>query len=323
VASRRPSRYQSRPHDCAPVPARPVCRRGRGSASVDLPRAASAGGAGRRTPRRARRRQGGGIDDGGGGKPLSRDVQARAGAPRRPRRHPSRLCAADAPAAGDRGRPSGPRPGEPRWGDAHARARRRGAGKRSRAGADVGRRLGQLDRAVSRPHARREAGGDARAAQVRRGDRRDEHGAQASLAHQGRAARRARASGARGDARDLRRAGRRPRGDRLRPDRAGSDDAGASARDRRALATRASARRRARARRSGEREPEARRPGVRAHRLSFGGAAGRCVSRRRGQGRGCGLRANLPRRSRRGRGARHRGGARAARPRGPRRGPAP
>ena len=59
---------------------------------------------------------------------------------------------------------------------------------RSRAGADVGRRVGQLDRA-GRDHACREAGGDARAAALRREHRRDQHGAQASLAHQGRAAR--------------------------------------------------------------------------------------------------------------------------------------
>src|SRR5262249_36816152 len=82
VASRPPSRYQSRPHECAPVPARPVRRRGRGGASVDLPHAASAGAAGPRAPRRARRRQGGGIDDRGGGTPLSRHVQARARPPR-------------------------------------------------------------------------------------------------------------------------------------------------------------------------------------------------------------------------------------------------
>ena len=63
----------------------------------------------------------------------------------------------------------------------------RGPG-RSRAGADVGRRIGQLDRACRGIIVRREAGGDARAAALRRQHRRDQYGAQASLAHQGRAA---------------------------------------------------------------------------------------------------------------------------------------
>ena len=88
------------------------------------------------------------------------------------------------------------------------------------------------------PLARREAGRDAGAAALGRLDRRDQHGAQASLAHQGRPARRARASGAARHARDLRRAGRRSGGDRLRSDRARSDHARRCARDRCALSPR-------------------------------------------------------------------------------------
>ena len=54
------------------------------------------------------------------------------------------------------------------------------------------------------PLAHGEAGADARAARLRRLDRRDEYRAQASLAHQGRAARRARPSGAARHRRHLR-----------------------------------------------------------------------------------------------------------------------
>ena len=85
---------------------------------------------------------------------------------------------------------------------------------------------------------RRQAGGDARAAALRRQHRRDEHAAKASLAHQGRTAGVARAAGARGHAGDLRRAGRRPGGDRLGTDGARSDDARRRARRRRALPAR-------------------------------------------------------------------------------------
>ena len=63
-------------------------------------------------------------------------------------------------------------------------------------------------------------------------DRRDQHRAQASLAHQGRPPRARRASGAGRRLRDLRRARRRPGGDRLRADRAGSDHARGRARHR-------------------------------------------------------------------------------------------
>ena len=68
-------------------------------------------------------------------------------AARRPRGHAPRLWAADASRAGDRGRPSGARPGRPRCRRARARARRRRAAGRPRAGADLGRRIGELGRA--------------------------------------------------------------------------------------------------------------------------------------------------------------------------------
>ncbi len=76
--------------------------------------------------------------------------------------------------------------------DARARRfrRRRGSG----AGAHFRRRLGKLDRARCRPFACGEAGSDARAARLRRLDRRDQHRAQASLPHQRRAAGAARVS---------------------------------------------------------------------------------------------------------------------------------
>jgi glycerate 2-kinase len=61
--------------------------------------------------------------------------------------------------------------------------------RRSRAGAPVRRRLGELDRAGPGHHARREAGGDPGAVAQRRRHRRDQLRAQASLPHQGRPAR--------------------------------------------------------------------------------------------------------------------------------------
>ena len=76
---------------------------------------------------------------------------------------------------------------------------------------------------------------------------------------------RARASGARGHARDLRRARRRSGGDRIGSDRARSDHARRRARDRRALSgSTLPAGGRARARRSGQRDAEARRSGLRS-----------------------------------------------------------
>ena len=70
-----------------------------------------------------------------------------------------------------------------------AQARRwRRRTERSRAGADVGRRLRQLDRAGGRHFVRGQAGGHARAAAFGREHRRDQYRAQTSLAHQRRTA---------------------------------------------------------------------------------------------------------------------------------------
>ena len=142
--------------------------------------------------------------------------------PHRARRDAPRLWPADPASSDDRGRSSDARCRGLAAAEralALADARRRG---RSRAGAAVGRRVRQLDRAGDGAYARRQAGGDARAAALGRQHRRDQHGAKASLPHQGRTARAARAAGARPDARDLRRAGRRSGGDRLGSDRARS-----------------------------------------------------------------------------------------------------
>ena len=90
--------------------------------------------------------------------------------------------------------------------------------------------------------------------------------------------------GARGDARDLRRAGRRSGGDRLRPDRARSYDARRRARDRRALQARPAA---AVARALDDPANESPKPGDPAFattRIQADRAAGRCVPRRRGGG---------------------------------------
>ena len=118
---------------------------------------------------------------------------------------------------------------------ARARARRAARRGRSRAGADVGRRLGQLDRAgAGLTLAEKQA---VTRALLRSGANIGEINTvrkHLSRIKGGRLAR-ARASGARGDARDLGRAGRRSGGDRLGPDRARSVHARRCARDRRAL----------------------------------------------------------------------------------------
>ena len=67
-------------------------------------------------------------------------------------------------------------------------ARRRGRHGRSRRGAAVRRRLGQLDRAGAGLTLAEKQDGDARAAAQRRQHRRDQHGAQTSFAHQRRPA---------------------------------------------------------------------------------------------------------------------------------------
>ena len=119
-----------------------------------------------------------------------------------------------------------------------ARARGRARGRRSRAGADLGRRLGQLDRAGRR----RDASPKSRPSRARCCVPAPTSARSTRCANISRASRaggwRRRASGARRDARDLRRAGRRSGGDRLGPDRAGSHDACRRARDRRPLSAR-------------------------------------------------------------------------------------
>ena len=88
----------------------------------------------------------------------------------------------------------------PRRRRAHAGTRAGRDQRRPGAGADLGRRLGQLDRAGAGPVACGEAGGDARAASLRRQHHRDEHRAKASVADQGRTAGAPRPSGAARDA---------------------------------------------------------------------------------------------------------------------------
>ena len=112
---------------------------------------------------------------------------------------------------------------------------------------------------------RRQAGGDARAAALRRrpSARSTRVRKHLSRIKGGRLARHA-ASGASRDARDLGRAGRRSGGDRLGPDRARSDHAGRRARDRRALSSSICPPRSTRALNDPANEtPEAGRPGLR------------------------------------------------------------
>ena len=138
---------------------------------------------------------------------------------------------------------------------ARARARRRRRRGRFRRGAPLRRRLGQLDRAGRGPHARREAGGDARAFAQRRQHRRDQHGPQAPLAHQGRPAGPPRPTGPKlVDAGDLRRARRRSRRHRFGSDRARSDHAGRCPRYRPQIPPCPAGRSTARSRRSGKRD---------------------------------------------------------------------
>ena len=140
-----------------------------------------------------------------------------------PRRDPLRSCGAlqahrdrrgVAPGAGPKGRGRGAP--DPRNGPGSRRGR-------SRRCAHVRRRLGAAEPARRRLEPRGQAGGQSRAARVRRVDRRDELRAQAPEPRQGRPPRRGRLAGARGDAADLGRAGRRPGDHRLRADRRRSD----------------------------------------------------------------------------------------------------
>ena len=195
---------------------------------------------------------------------------------------------------------------------------------RSRAGAAVGRRIGELDRAGRRIDARRQAGGDAGAAALGRQHRRDQHGAKTSLAHQGWPAGAASTAGSRRNAGDLRRARRRSRRDRLGADGARSDDACGRSRHRRALSARFARRRDASIGRSEQRKPEAQRPGFRRNRIQADRAAGGRLPRRRARSADARLRAGHARRPDRGRSPRRRrracgaraGAAKARPPRG-------
>ena len=102
------------------------------------------------------------------------------------------------------------------------RVRGLGSG-RSRARADLRRRIGIVRGAGSRPYARRQTGDQSCLARVRREHFGNELRAQAPLGHQGRPARRRRAAGTRRDSGDQRRARRRSGGDRLGTHGAGPD----------------------------------------------------------------------------------------------------
>ena len=104
------------------------------------------------------------------------------------RDHPPRPRRADAADQGGRSRPSRSRRSRAEGRRGQPAARRGGRGRRSLAGAVVGRRLGELDRAGRRRVVCAEAAGDAGAAALGRADRRDQHGPEAFVADQGRPA---------------------------------------------------------------------------------------------------------------------------------------
>ena len=224
---------------------------GRNRASGGVPAAPVAGGAARPCDysggRQSRR-----LDGRDRGELLSRYDASASRTHSRRRGSAAWLWPADPHRHHDRGRPSSAGCGRLEGGRACARTRRCCYRRRSGAGADVGRRIGQLDRAGERRFVCRQTGGDAGAAALRRAYRRDQHRAQTSLAHQGRAAGAPRRSRQHCHHRDFRCAGRRSGGDRLGPDRARSIDAGRSARHRRQIQTRIAARHRDRAQRCGQ-----------------------------------------------------------------------
>ena len=102
----------------------------------------------------------------------------------------------------------------------------RGRPRRYRRRPHLRRRLRQLDRSRGRGFAGREAGAEQGPAAVRRGDRRDELRAQASVADQGRPARGPHRRRTDSRLRHLRRAGRRSLDHRFRTHRSRSHDAG-------------------------------------------------------------------------------------------------
>ena len=216
----------------------------------------------------------------------------------------------------DRGRAggaSGARRSRPSRRGANPRARPRPLGRRSRRLPDVGRRVVVARLARRRPDLRREAGDQRRAAEERRGDRRDELRAQAPLGDQGRPARGGMRAGARRDAAGERRSRRFAVGDRQRPDGARSDHLRRRARGAGASRHRG---RSCHPRRPRERQPrdaQAGRSGLCRQRGSSGrhaAAVARCRGRARTQCRHRGARAQ---RRDRGRVARGRQGPRRAR----------
>ena len=174
-------------------------------------------GAAPRADHRGRRRQGGGENGESGRGPLARPVIRACRHPlwtrRSVPRHRSR-----------RGRPSRSRRGRPAGRSPHARL---DAGIERRRLGDLprfGRRFGIAHPARARRFARRQAGADARVAEMRRDDFRDQRRPQAPFGDQGRTARRRRRAGPHCHARNLRCPWRRSGRDRLGSHRRGSFD---------------------------------------------------------------------------------------------------
>ena len=142
------------------------------------------------------------------------------GSDRGPGRDAIRLSRADGAARSGRGRPSRARCRGPRGRNAHLQARPGTDRGRSCALPDLGRRLGAARASAQGLDARGQAGGEQGPAQERRHDLGDEHGAEASLGHQGRQACRGGGPGKGRRADDLRRARRRSFDHRFGPDRA-------------------------------------------------------------------------------------------------------
>ena len=192
------------------------------------------------------------------------------------------------------------------------RARRGGRARRSPAGAVVGRRLRQLDRAGRWRLVRAKTAGQPRAAALGRADRRGEYRPKASVADQGRPAGPRRSARRDRDAGDLGRAARRRFRDRIGTDRAGSDHAGRCARAGREIRPHSSTTpSRARAQRPRQRKLQAGRPRLCPRAIRTDRAAKGLARRRDQTGKGRRLRHHRSRRRPRRRGPRSRGRPRA------------
>ena len=202
-----PIRDRQAAHDGEDPAGWTVSHRNRGGAPVVVPAVPPACSARVRPADRPGRRQSRGRHDRSGRAALSRPRQVAAGPADRACRHAARLWPPEPQDRDGRSRPSGAGCGGARGGAEGAADRRRGNRGRSRAGAVVGRRVRELDRAGGRVELCRQADGDAGAAALGRQHRRDEYAAKASVPHQGRASGPACTSRAGADARDLRRAG--------------------------------------------------------------------------------------------------------------------